>query len=369
MAETEQSQELFAPGTILDIPDQQCFYQSINLINNNFINLINRNVYLAENKISNPNFAYIQNKKKIVKLTPRSYTANSNRLYVDTSTISLNVGDVFLNIQPNPLTTGKSAFPIGNYNPTKITAVGTNFIDLSFGSNSSFTIGQDYTATFFNLDEVEDQAYNMLTWSPQTRSWESKPFQGFGDVSARAWVSFQTNGLQNPTILASHNIKSVILGTNASLPRDKPFPVNANTTGHFFVTLINPLERPECCIVTSGCVPSGVATYAPEAGSYGIPYGDPGENPENGKTKRPDPETWLWPTPEQLYRTTGNSPTQVPRDYRNSFAIMWKPNGTGCDTGTIINAVVFSKTWDQSLLNPNPIKTVLGWDIDKLEKI
>jgi len=267
--------------------------------------------------------------------------------------------------------------------------INSNFITLS-ARNNYLAITKISNPVYINpkttqFRDISGYEGNILTWNSDIQEWDALPFQGFGDIAARAWVVFKVTNT-GPKILAQYNVQSVINDPNQ-------YPSNTNPTGQYLITLHQPLEVPEACTIVSGCLPSefDVTSNCPEGAAVGITIYEIDEETHIlkaplTKTKlgliSPAPVYGRLPSPEEVYvqldsnnqpitevgpdGKTRNVREKVPERYRKTVTVIWRPVNGGCPDETIISAIVYARSFEPFKLNPNPVETVLGYDIRTL---
>lgn len=383
----------FDPGSIAPIGENDCLFSSINTINGNFTNLITRNSFLAESKLSNPLKDALNANTYTVRCgtadnnTTQQYPIGTKTLYVNSQDLSkIQVGYRLYGIIPNPNSTpgptiGTTVVPFSTTVESKNST--NNSVTLSKAFTASFTLDPDiHKLVFVNTENIKRYYGNILTWNPTQRSWDARPFQGYGELSARAWVVFDTT----IGIRSSYNVSSVKLSKDiASDPvysYVRPLPADTiNNASQFFIQLSTPVETNECVCIASASPPS-VSTLiqgCPEVNKNGIPLNQ-GDNPAN-KKKIINASTRTWPTPEELYwvnttdqantNYTKGTPIQIPEIYRNTLTVSWRSSSSLATAAapaanSIISVIVYGRPWDPTQLIPNPATELLGMDLNSL---
>ena len=347
-------------STLTSFPPTEALWNSIKSINGNFSTLIKRNQDLAENKMSDPLKVKIKDNTKEFAVTSTSLALNATTITL-ASTSGLAPGMLFTGFVPNVYDTNPflDGTTISSIDPSKKT------ITLSNKCLRTVTIPSNTKARFINVasEDLKEEGYNVLTWDSSTTSWVSKEFQGYMDISARAWVVFEVT-LTSPyvKILAKYNVSTVAKDPGSVYPTK----TNANLTEFlpWKVTLTKPYSVPEACVVVSGYYPEEKKVNPPQAVTYGLPYnGD-----QATKAKKTVDGYGRFTPPETVYGVdlTTAKYNPIPEIYRNNFYVFWKPDNYQAPVGSIISAILYTRSYGTpGYQDNNAVTTLLGNNISE----
>lgn len=191
---------------------------------------------------------------------------------------------------------------------------------------------------------VHPEPYDILQWNKSMHQWESLPFAGFGQLTAKAWAVFQTNGTAAPTLLKGFNVIDVILRP------ERP----AGDFSQFNVLYNEPLTQYESTMIASGSIPNS------QGKDVGIPEVDTKGDPDLFYAPGGSPGTQTM-SPENFYKSTTNPYGIPPVEFRNHCTVLWRPNGLDMPpAGSILSVIVFARITGEAGLYEDPSLKALG---------
>lgn len=195
---------------------------------------------------------------------------------------------------------------------------------------------------------INPNPYDILTWSSTYKMWDAVKFAGFGQLTARAWAIFKTQGESAPILLDSFNVKEVIFRP------ERP----TGDISQFNVMYRDPLSHAESCLIASGSIPNS------QGKDVGIPEIDTKGDPAlffAGSTPGS-----MTNSPEIFYKTETNPEGIPPVEWRNHCTVLWRPNNGMPPVDTLISIVIFSRIIGNAALYEDPSLKVLQMSYEDL---